>query len=111
MVDKKATVRRIFDEVINQGQIDATTERSARALADWSVPVPACSRLTEGAVAARTPAKKVGSSPARNGPSERLGVAKHSRSRKRGPVERPSLATRRRRRTINSCPGPPPTRT
>lgn len=38
------------------------------------------------------PAKKVGSSLPTNGPSERLGVAKHTRSRKRGPVERQYVA-------------------
>jgi transposase len=43
-------------------------------------------------VAARSPAKKVGSSLPTNGPSERLGVAKHTRSRKRGPVERQYVA-------------------
>ena len=43
-------------------------------------------------MAAGTPAKKVGSSLARNGPSEKLGVAKHTRSRKRGPVEREYVA-------------------
>ncbi len=44
-------------------------------------------------MAARTPAKKgVGSSLPTNGPSERLGVAKHTRSRKRGPVERQYVA-------------------
>ena len=44
-------------------------------------------------MAARSPAKKgVGSSLPTNGPSERLGVAKHTRSRKRGPVERRYVA-------------------
>lgn len=44
-------------------------------------------------MAARSPAKKgVGSSLPTNGPSERLGVAKHTRSRKRGPVERQYVA-------------------
>lgn len=38
------------------------------------------------------PAKAVGSSLPTNGPSERLGVAKHTRSRKRGPVERQYVA-------------------
>ena len=37
-------------------------------------------------------AKAVGSSLPTNGPSERLGVAKHTRSRKRGPVERQYVA-------------------
>ena len=43
-------------------------------------------------MAARSPAKGVGSSLPTNGPSERLGVAKHTRSRKRGPVERQYVA-------------------
>jgi hypothetical protein len=43
-------------------------------------------------VAAGTPAKKVGSSLARNGPSGKLGIGKHTRSRKRGPVEREYVA-------------------
>ena len=43
-------------------------------------------------MAARSPAKRVGSSLPSNGPSERLGVAKHTRSRKRGPVERQYVA-------------------
>lgn len=38
------------------------------------------------------PAKKVGSSLPTNGPSERLGVAKRTRSRKRGPVEKQYVA-------------------
>ena len=42
---------------------------------------------------ARSPAKKgIGFSLPTNGPSERLGVAKHTRSRKRGPVERQYVA-------------------
>src|SRR4029079_10446798 len=44
------------------------------------------------AMAGGRPAKKVGSSLPMNGPSERLGVAKHTRSRKRGPVERQYVA-------------------
>jgi Transposase len=44
-------------------------------------------------VAQRLPAKKEGgSSPSSNGPSGKLGVAKHTRSRKRGPVERQYVA-------------------
>ena len=43
-------------------------------------------------MAARTPAREGGSSPSANGPSERLGVAKPIRSRKRGPVERQYVA-------------------
>ncbi len=44
-------------------------------------------------MAAGSSAKKgVGSSLPTNGPSERLGVAKHTRSRKRGPVERQYVA-------------------
>ena len=43
-------------------------------------------------MAAGTPAKEVGSSPSSNGPSGKLGVAKHTRSRKRGPVERQYVA-------------------
>ena len=38
------------------------------------------------------PGKRGGSSPPKNGPSGKLGVAKHTRSRKRGPVERQYVA-------------------
>ena len=38
-------------------------------------------------MSARTPSKKVESSLAGTGPSGKLGVGKHTRSRKRGPVE------------------------
>jgi transposase len=40
----------------------------------------------------KAPAKKGGSPPAENGPSGKLGVATHIRSRKRGPVERQYVA-------------------
>ena len=44
-------------------------------------------------MAVRTPpAQEGGSSPPSNGPSGKLGVAKHTRSRKRGPVERQYVA-------------------
>ncbi len=36
--------------------------------------------------------RSTGSSPSSNGPSGKLGVAKHTRSRKRGPVERQYVA-------------------
>ncbi len=50
-------------------------------------------------MAARPTSKKaVGSSPLGNGPSGKLGVAKHTRSRKRGPVEKQYVAVDLHRR-------------
>ena len=43
-------------------------------------------------MAPRATSTKVGSSPTRNGPSGKLGVGKHTRSRKRGPVAKQYVA-------------------
>ena len=43
-------------------------------------------------MATQKAAAKTGSSSSRNGPSEKLGVDKHTRSRRRGPVQRPYVA-------------------
>ena len=43
-------------------------------------------------MATRSSAKKGGSSPSSNGPSGKLGVGKHTRSRMRGPLERRYVA-------------------
>jgi transposase len=43
-------------------------------------------------MAPRATSTKVGSSPTRSGPSGKLGVGKHTRSRKRGPVEKQYVA-------------------